>query len=670
MGHARSYITFDIIRRVLTGYFGFEVLFVQNVTDIDDKIIRRARQQHLFAKYSSEVASGSIPFEKVASDIRGQIVLLEEMILKEESADKKSLLQKMMAGALTALTDRDSIGVNDLMSQCREVLVQFLDSSLSTTSDFPNDIFTALPKFFEEDYNQDMESLSIWRPNVVTRVSEYVPEIIEYIEVIVRNGYAYESSGSVYFDVKRFSSSPHHRYAKLVHEAVGDLAALADGEGDLFSSCAAPSDKRSPADFVLWKKSKPGEPKWPSPWGEGRPGWHIECSVMASAILGPQIDIHSGGCDLRFPHHDNEIAQSEAYYDTGKNWINVFIHSGHLNIEGQKMSKSLKNFTTIKEALRTHTKRQLRLAFLLHHWKDTLNYSADTMAGALSDEKYFSEFFLNTKDIIQEADKRFRKWGADEIKLKNLLLESQDRVDAALRDNIDTKSALIALKDLIKSCNHYLKDYCSPHPQLLDDIASYIKRILTIFGVIDSNSNGIDFDRTSSASPSSSDDILRPVLKSLANFRHEVRNEAKSLKNQRILDICDRLRDDELPLLGVRLEDREGCEPVIKVVDRETLMREREEKKGQEAAKAKRQKEQDEKEKKKEALSRMPVQEWVKQTFPAEKFASFDEKGIPTHDADGKELSKGQRKKHAKDYETQDRRFAKYMSGKTNCGKE
>jgi cysteinyl-tRNA synthetase len=666
MGHARSYITFDIIRRILTGYFGFDVLFVQNVTDIDDKIIRRARQQHLFSKYCADVESGTITSDQVVSQVRDQMSRLEQSILTEQSPEKKVMLQKVASDAGRALADRKDISMKDFLDRSREVVIQFLDTSAASSGSFPNEIFSSLPQFFEEDYNKDMESLNILRPNVVTRVSEYVPEIISYIDVIIKNGYAYVSSGSVYFDVAQFSSSPKHMYAKLVHEAVGDMAALVEGEGDLFSSSTAASDKKNPADFVLWKKSKPGEPVWPSPWGEGRPGWHIECSVMASAILGHEIDIHSGGCDLRFPHHDNEIAQAEAYYDTGRNWINFFIHSGHLNIDGQKMSKSLKNFTTIKEALQTHTKRQLRLAFLLHHWKDTLNYSPDTMAGALSDEKYFSEFFLNTKEFVLKAGQRFRKWDSAEISLKDALLEAQDRVDSALRDNIDTKTALIALKDLVKSCNHYLKDIASPHPQLLYDIVAYVSRILTIFGVMDGSGQGMDFE-SASASSGASDDVLRPVLRILANFRHVVRNECKSGGDiRKILEECDRVRDSDLWEQGIRLEDREAGEPVIKLVGRETLIRERMEKMRLEEAKLKEKEERRKEQEERDALSRIPASEWAKTAFPAERFSRFDERGIPTHDSEGNELSKGQRKKHLKDYENQDRRYQKHMSGKTN----
>lgn len=190
-------------------------------------------------------------------------------------------------------------------------------------------------------------------PSVLTRVSEYIPENIEYVEKIVNNGYAYESNGSVYFNTVKFDQSSEHYYCKLKPEAFGDSKALEEGEGALADSG---SEKLNITDFALWKRSKSGEPAWDSPWGKGRPGWHIECTAMCGSVFGPQIDIHSGGVDLKFPHHDNEIAQSEAAYGHD-NWTNFFLHSGHLHIQGCKMSKSLKNFITIKDALKKYTAR-------------------------------------------------------------------------------------------------------------------------------------------------------------------------------------------------------------------------------------------------------------------------------------------------------------------------
>ena len=176
------------------------------------------------------------------------------------------------------------------------------------------------------------------------RVSEHVPEIIKFIEKIMQNGYAYESQGSVYFDINAYLANPIHSYGKL--EKSLDLEKLLEGEGALTQQV----EKKSKRDFALWKGSKPGEPKWQSPWGEGRPGWHIECSAMADHVLKTPIDVHMGGIDLKFPHHENEVAQSEAHYDSDK-WVKYFMHTGHIHIEGLKMSKSLKNFITIEGKL-------------------------------------------------------------------------------------------------------------------------------------------------------------------------------------------------------------------------------------------------------------------------------------------------------------------------------
>lgn len=220
-----------------------------------------------------------------------------------------------------------------------------------------------------------MARLRVLEPDIVTRVTEYVPENVAFVEKIIANGYAYEAEGSVYFNTPVFAQSENHDYAKLEPWSTGNRDLLEGGEGKYFRTCSLTLltsksgslsnqlGRRSAADFALWKASKPGEPSWPSPWGPGRPGWHIECSVMASAIFGENMDIHSGGVDLAFPHHDNEMAQSEvceasmrsicfsqycfqAYHEC-KSWVNYFLHTGHLHIEGLKMSKSLKNFITI-----------------------------------------------------------------------------------------------------------------------------------------------------------------------------------------------------------------------------------------------------------------------------------------------------------------------------------
>ena len=383
MGHARSYISFDIIRRVLQFYFNYDLFFVQNVTDIDDKIIQRARQRYLFDRYRQQWSqSNDQNRDQLMADIREAVDLMKSKFDAEVDSDKKNMLSKLIASA-QQMVDNPVSDLDTIFGQTADVLSQWLDRQKGYEVN-ENSIFQSLARHYEQDFNEDMKSLNILSPNSVTRVSEFIPEIIDYIEIIIKNGFAYESNGSVYFDTNRFDSSDKHFYAKLVPEAFGDNKALAEGEGDLSHT----TDKRNANDFALWKNSKPGEPFWSSPWGEGRPGWHIECSVMASSMIGQQMDIHSGGYDLKFPHHDNEMAQAEAYYNSGQPWINYFLHSGHLTISGCKMSKSLKNFITIKEALKRNTWRQLRFAFLLHSWKETLDYSDNTMNDAIQYEKF------------------------------------------------------------------------------------------------------------------------------------------------------------------------------------------------------------------------------------------------------------------------------------------
>lgn len=381
MGHARSYITFDILRRVLRDYFHYDLFFVQNVTDIDDKIIHRARQNYLYESYVSQLKDKER--QTVVEDAKTALALIEQKLAEEADSDKKKMYAKMVANAAAVIGDAN-VSTSDLVAKVKDILSLWLDK-VKGKDVTDNDIFISLPRYFENDYNEDMLALNILPPDCVTRVSEFVPEIVEYVKSIIDNQYAYESNGSVYFDTEKFAHAEKHFYAKLVPEAYGDNRALAEGEGDLGASSG--EEKRSSNDFALWKSSKPGEPFWPSLWGNGRPGWHIECSVMASSLFGGQMDIHSGGIDLRFPHHDNEMAQAEAYFNSGKPWVNYFLHSGHLTISGCKMSKSLKNFITIKEALSKNTARQLRIAFLLHSWKDTLDYSENTMSEAVQFEK-------------------------------------------------------------------------------------------------------------------------------------------------------------------------------------------------------------------------------------------------------------------------------------------
>lgn len=442
--------------------------------------------------------------------------------------------------------------------------------------------------------------------------------------------------------------------------------------GDLCISEERLSEKRSTNDFALWKSSKSGEPWWPSPWGNGRPGWHIECSVMASAICGESLDIHTGGIDLKFPHHDNELAQAEAYFDN-PNWVRYFLHSGHLKISGCKMSKSLKNFITIQEALKKCTARQLRLAFLLHSWKDTLDYSDNTIDMAVQYEKFLNEFFLNVKCQIRSLGNEttintFNKWSDAELKLNKKFFEAKDSVHAALCDNIDTRTVLENIRDLVGHCNVYTKTIKSPNTLLLRDIAVYITKMFVTFGAISSSNEGIGFPIDSDNKNVNVEETVLPYLEILGEFRDNVRSHAKVLKANDILEECDKLRDDVLPNIGVRLEDGDRGICKIKLVNREELLKEREAKKNGEAVKAA------EKERKKAELAAVNAAKEAQRKIPpselfkleTDKYSKFDDNGLPTHDTEGKEISKGQIKKLQKLQQAQEKKYNEYLASIQN----
>ncbi|XP_076646851.1 cysteine--tRNA ligase, cytoplasmic [Halictus rubicundus] len=676
MGHARSYISFDILRRILSDYFGYDVLYVMNITDIDDKIIKRARQNYLYEQYLKE----SHTLDEILDNAKSVMHMYEDTVKATTDPDKKCMQQKMLCNVVQAIENlENAVKVKDedkikefqelLLKEARDPLADWLDKKKGTTIT-EHSIFIKLSQLWESEFHKDMDALNVLKPSVLTRVSEYVPEIIAFIEKIIENGLAYESNGSVYFDVATFDKQEKHYYAKLVPEAYGDTSSLQEGEGDLTTS--EPSEKRSPIDFALWKRSKGGEPWWESPWGKGRPGWHIECSVMASIICGKHLDIHTGGVDLKFPHHDNEIAQSEAYFNHS-NWVTYFLHSGHLTIAGCKMSKSLKNFITIQEALKKHTARQLRLAFLLHAWKDTLDYSDNTMNMALQYEKFLNEFFLNVKCKIRSLGletniNTFNKWTSSELELNTKFSNAKHSVHNALCDNIDTRSALDAIRDIVTHCNIYMNQVKQPNTLLLRDVAVYITKMFTIFGAISTSHDTIGFPVDDKAMNLNVENVVMPYLEVLANFREKVRNEAKTLQANSILEECDKLRDDILPNIGVRLEDsnEESCR--VKLVNREELLREKECKRKFELEKAL------EKETRKaqvaaaaaakEAQRKIPPSELFK--LEKDKYSQFDDNGLPTHDADGKEISKGQLKKLQKLQQAQEKRHNEYLSAIQN----
>jgi len=658
MGHARNYVSIDILRRIITDFFNYDCTFVQGLTDIDDKIILRTRQNYLFDKFIKN------PPENWCEKCNQGVETLQKKFDTEEDADKKKMYSKLLAVCKETMA-KEGLSQEEIINGAREGLVLVLDKELGhTVTD--NDVFWDLPRYWEAKYWEDMDRLNVRRPTVQTRISEYVPEVIEMTEDIIKNGYAYESNGSVYFDVTAFNDHPNHFYAKLEPENMGNSELLADGEGKL---TAVPTEKRSPNDFALWKKSKPGEPTWQSPWSPGRPGWHIECSAMSTGIFGKEFDIHTGGVDLKFPHHDNEIAQCEAAFDKD-NWCNYFLHSGHLHIEGCKMSKSLKNFITIDQALEKHSARTLRLAFLMHNWYATLDYSDKTMKEAEGYEKTMNEFFLNFKNWSRQAK------GQDELpkpskeaqKLLETFESSKQNIYSYLADNFNTPATLLEMKSLVTAANTYvqnLSDIKSVNLMILEAIARYLTKLLKVFGVIGDNEHvDIGFELVN-VSQSEDKDNATPIeyLEALAEFREQVRKSAIAKDFSGVLQACDDIRNDTLPELGVRLED--GTNVSIKVVGKKQALKEKEDRLKEIAAKEEKKRVAAEKARKlaeeKERKRRVDPLTMFKTGEYEGKFTKFDDKGIPTHQKDEKSeegetpISKGQGKKFLKLWTNQEK---------------
>ncbi|ORC85816.1 putative cysteinyl-tRNA synthetase [Trypanosoma theileri] len=602
MGHARAYLTFDILRRIMEDYFGYKVLYQMNITDIDDKIIKRARIGALLKRFREETLQGSdfaklVSFTKEAqaaaeASLAALAQRLSEPIpetapsrAKSEREEKlleldlkKTQFQEAKERIAAAISSGDfdtlfkaASGVNGDLLDVREGHA-VIDQS----------IFEQHAREYERLFFEDMQRLGIREPDVVTRVTEYVPQVIEFIQKIMDNGFAYRGTTSIFFDTVAFAKAGHD-YPKLKpvsdrEERNATEAEMAEGEGALSSVVAG--EKRAPNDFALWKFSKPGEPRWESPWGDGRPGWHIECSVMASDILGKNMDIHSGGWDLKFPHHDNECAQSEACH-LEQQWVNYFLHCGHLHIKGLKMSKSLKNFITIRQALDELgvTPRAMRLLFLSNHWSKPMNFSDQSIDEAKERERVLRAFF-GSVDIVLRKDYWSDTQGFNEHdrNLTETWIEVEDIVHTALQNNFDTPTAMDAIMRLVSTTNQYLLTGERPSATLVRKVGRYVTRILQVFGLVE----GTDAIGLTEQQQQGKDDRLVTVMDALLRFRDEVRDAAKAQGSGGVfLPLCDAVRDEWLVQAGIRIEDNPAGPTTWKSDDREVLMREMAERKEQ-----------------------------------------------------------------------------------------
>lgn len=694
IGHARNYVTFDILRRILEGFFNYRVQYVMNITDVDDKIINKARRNYLLEQYLATAYEA----KTVLSDLN---VAFEEEILKQEKklkvaqnefdeatssrrkdelADKikqeQLKLQKLqeLNGAVKERTEKSLAtggkpGIDLLISDgVGDVLASYLDAKEgSTVTDLA--IYRAHAAKYEKEFLEDMQNLGVKPPMVLTRVTEYIDIIKDYVQKIIDQGFAYVAKGSVYFNTRAFQEAGHI-YGKLNPWAVGSSELASESESNFDSR-----EKQNNCDFALWKASKIGEPFWESPWGQGRPGWHIECSAMASHVIGKSIDIHSGGVDLQFPHHDNELAQAEAFYGCSQ-WVNYFIHSGHLAIEGLKMSKSLKNFVTIREALQKYTARQLRFLFVNQLWDKPMNFSESVMSEAIAKEKQFQNFFKIVKNVLRRTEtdgetyvKGFENaqiWGLGETELAHLLAITTTQVRERIEDNFDTPGALQALLNLASGVHSYLDKPAtgSSLPLLVKEAAEYITQILVIFGLSTANvNNEIGFGSDLTNSSGGIESTVAPYINAACSLRDEVRAAAKDdLSKARLISITDNFRDYTMVDLGVRVEDSPSGS-IWELCDSGVLQSERDEKfrKAREATIKSVQSKVDRKLKEIEKFqlaSVNPREYFQKQST---KYSVFNDRGLPTHDYEGKELSKKALKDVEKTMQKAEKEHEKYI---------
>jgi cysteinyl-tRNA synthetase len=439
VGHGRSLIVFDMIRRYLR-YLGYNVIFVRNFTDVDDKIINRAKNECL-------------PFNVIAD------------------------------------------------------------------------------KFIKE-YFDDAEKFRIEPADIEPRVTTHIPDIINFIQKLVDAGYAYEADGDVYFSVRKFKE-----YGKLSKRSIDELLAGARIEPG--------EKKKDPLDFTLWKSAKAGEPYWESPWGKGRPGWHTECCAMIFKHLGETIDIHGGGLDLTFPHHENEIAQAEAL--TGKPFARYWIHNGLVTVNGQKMSKSLGNYITLKEIYSKYEPDILRLLVLSVHYRSPLDFSWDKMEET-------KKAYERLKNAIEEAEV-LNKLPIEENfegDLYNAIQKAQSGFYSAMSDDFNTPEALASLFGLVREMN-ILRDKAIKHGGISKKaLESYKEAAKTlhdigrdIFGLFDSLQPCVKQEEIKSKEKEESinEDLIQVLI--------EVREKARKEKQFTIADLIR----DKLAEKGIILED-------------------------------------------------------------------------------------------------------------------
>ncbi|MFS0865310.1 cysteine--tRNA ligase [Fredinandcohnia sp. 179-A 10B2 NHS] len=384
------------------------------------------------------------------------------------------------------------------------------DKLIRAANELGEDVPTIADRFVAA-YFEDVSALGCKKADVHPRVTENIDIIVEFIQALIDKGYAYESNGDVYYRTREFKE-----YGKLSHQSIDELR--------LGARIEVGEKKQDSLDFVLWKNAKPGEIYWESPWGQGRPGWHIECSAMARKYLGDTIDIHAGGQDLAFPHHENEIAQSEAV--TGKTFANYWMHNGYINIDNEKMSKSLGNFVLVHDIIKDIDPQVLRFFMLSVHYRHPINYSLDLLESTKNGLERLRTSYTNLKHRVQSSTNLTTNDGEWLEKIANFRTEFIQSMD----DDFNTANAISVLFEMSKQANYYLQEKNTSEKV----IESFIKEFEVLFDVI-------------GLSLVVEEEILDEEIEELIEKRIQARKE-------RNFALSDQIRD-ELKAKNIILED-------------------------------------------------------------------------------------------------------------------
>ncbi len=363
--------------------------------------------------------------------------------------------------------------------------------------------------------HEDADALGVKRPDIEPRATEHIDQIVDMIQTLINKGIAYQAdNGDVYYQVNKFAN-----YGKLAKKNLADLQSGSRVEVE--------QSKRDPLDFVLWKMAKPGEPSWDSPWGKGRPGWHIECSAMSVNCLGDHFDIHGGGLDLKFPHHENEIAQSEAC--TGHKFVNYWLHNGFVRVDDEKMSKSLGNFFIIRDVLKAYAPEVIRYFILNSHYQSPLNYSDENLDKAKASLTTLYQALL---DVDSSADKE---------STADLALDDKDkyvqRFVQAMDDDFNTPMAIAVLFDM----SHELNRLKSSDPEQAGRLAMQMKKMAKLLGLLENDAQ--QFLQGSISEGGLADDEIATLIEQRTTARQE-KNWAECDRIRDVLDAADILLED------------------------------------------------------------------------------------------------------------------------------